>query len=107
MDEATACMSVRERRLSSRLTLRAWLRSGFGVRSGTFASRKSSSNDSARASSSYQPQYLRITALALMDHGGDAEARGARELLVRLIETYPGSSDVVMAHDHLGELDAR
>jgi hypothetical protein len=60
-----------------------------------------------RASSSYRPQYLRIKALALMDHGGDAEALGARELLVRLIETYPGSGDVVMAHEHLGELDAR
>ena len=60
-----------------------------------------------RASSSYRSQYLRIKALALMDHGGDPEARGARELLVRLIETYPGSSDVVMAHEHLGELDAR
>ena len=60
-----------------------------------------------RASSSYRPQYLRIKALALMDHGGDAEARGSRELLVRLTETYPGSGDVVMAHEHLGELDAR
>jgi hypothetical protein len=60
-----------------------------------------------RANSSYRSQYLRIKALALMDHGGDAEARGARELLVRLIETYPGSGDVVMAHEHLGELDAR
>ena len=60
-----------------------------------------------RASSSYGPQYLRIKALALMDHGGDPEARGARELLVRLIETYPGSGDVVMAHEQLGELDAR
>lgn len=60
-----------------------------------------------RASSSYRPQYLRVKALALMDHGGHAEARGARELLVRLIETFPGSGDVVMAHEHLGELDAR
>ena len=42
-----------------------------------------------------------------MDHGGDAEARGARELLVRLIETFPGSGDIVIAHEHLGELDAR
>ena len=60
-----------------------------------------------RASSSYRPQYLRVKALALMDHGGYAEARGARELLDRLIETFPGSGDVVMAHEHLGELDAR
>ena len=60
-----------------------------------------------RASSSYRPQYLRIKALALMDHGGSAEASGARELLVRVIEIYPGSMDVVMAHEHLGELDAR
>jgi tetratricopeptide (TPR) repeat protein len=52
-------------------------------------------------------QYLRIKALALMGHGGKAEARGARELLVRVIETYPESGDVVMAHEHLGELDAR
>jgi hypothetical protein len=60
-----------------------------------------------RASSSHRSQYLRIKALALMDQGGNAEARGARELLVRVIETYPGSLDVVMAHEHLGELDAR
>ena len=58
-------------------------------------------------SSSYRPQYLRIKALALMDHGGSAEASGARELLVRVIEVYPGSMDVVMAHEHVGELDAR
>ena len=60
-----------------------------------------------RASSFNRSQYLRIKALALMDHGGNTEARAARELLVRLIETYPGSGDVVMAHEHLGELDAR
>jgi tetratricopeptide (TPR) repeat protein len=52
-------------------------------------------------------QYLRIKALALIDHGGKAEARGARELLVRVIENYPESGDVVMAHEHLGELDVR
>lgn len=60
-----------------------------------------------RATSVNRSQYLRIKALALIGQGGSAEARGARELLVRMIETYPGSGDVVMAHEHLGELDAR
>lgn len=60
-----------------------------------------------RASSPNRPQFLRIKALALMDQGGDEEARGARALLVRVIEAYPGSQDVVLAHEHLGELDAR
>jgi tetratricopeptide (TPR) repeat protein len=60
-----------------------------------------------RARSFSRSQYLRIKALALMGHGGKAEARGARELLVRVIETYPGSGDVVMAHEHLAELDVR
>ena len=45
-------------------------------------------------------QYLRIKALALMAHGGKAEGCGARELLVRLIDSYPESGDVVMAHEH-------
>jgi tetratricopeptide (TPR) repeat protein len=61
----------------------------------------------SRARPFNRPQYLRIKALALIHRGGEAEARGARELLVRVIETYPESLDVVMAHEHLGELDAR
>jgi tetratricopeptide (TPR) repeat protein len=54
-----------------------------------------------------RPQYLRIKALALMEQGGKLEATGARELLARVIELYPESGDVVLAHEHLGELDAR
>jgi predicted Zn-dependent protease len=42
-----------------------------------------------------------------MGHGGKAEARGARGLLVRVIEDYPDTGDVVMAHEHLAELDVR
>jgi tetratricopeptide (TPR) repeat protein len=61
----------------------------------------------ARARDFNRSQYLRIKALALVEHGGKAEARGARELLVRVIEGYPESGDVVMAHEHLAELDVR
>ena len=61
----------------------------------------------ARARPFNRSQYLRMKALALMDRGGKTEARAARELLVRVIEKYPESLDVVMAHEHLGELDAR
>ena len=60
-----------------------------------------------RARAFNRPQYLRIKALALIEHGGKPQAAGARQLLVRLIETYPESLDVVLAHEHLGELDAR
>jgi tetratricopeptide (TPR) repeat protein len=60
-----------------------------------------------RARDFNRSQYLRIKALALMDHGGRAEARGARELLVRVIEGHPDSGDIVMAHEHLAELDVR
>ncbi len=61
----------------------------------------------SRARGSSRSQYLRIKALALIGAGGKAEAKGARELLVRVIETYPESGDVVMAHEHLAELDVR
>jgi tetratricopeptide (TPR) repeat protein len=54
-----------------------------------------------------RPQYLRIKALALAEHGGRREAEGARELLTRLIEEYPEAGDVVMAHEQLAELDER
>lgn len=60
-----------------------------------------------RARTFNRSQYLRIKALALMEHGGRAEAKGARALLARVIETYPESGDVVMAHEHLAELDVR
>jgi tetratricopeptide (TPR) repeat protein len=60
-----------------------------------------------RARDFNRSQYLRIKALALVNHGGTAEASGARELLVRVIEGYPDSGDVVMAHEHLAELDVR
>lgn len=60
-----------------------------------------------RARAFNRPQYLRIKALALIAHGGMAEAKGARGLLRRVIKDYPESLDVVMAHEHLGELDAR
>lgn len=42
-----------------------------------------------------------------MDESGKEEARGSRELLSRVIELYPDSGDVVLAHECLGELDAR
>jgi hypothetical protein len=61
----------------------------------------------ARTRDFNRPQYLRIKALALMGHGGKAEVRGARELLARVIEDYPDAGDVVMAHEHLAELDVR
>jgi tetratricopeptide (TPR) repeat protein len=54
-----------------------------------------------------RPQYLRIKALALAEHGGRREAEGARELLMRLIEEYPDAGDVVIAHEQLAELDER
>jgi tetratricopeptide (TPR) repeat protein len=60
-----------------------------------------------RARAFNRPQYLRIKALALMDDGGKAKATGARELLARVIDTYPESGDVVMAYEHLAELDVR
>jgi predicted Zn-dependent protease len=60
-----------------------------------------------RARAFNRPQYLRIKALALLGNGGKAEARGARELLVRVVENYPEAGDVVMAHEHLAELDLR
>ncbi len=61
----------------------------------------------SRARGFNRSQYLRIKALALIAAGGKAKAKGARELLVRVIETYPESGDVVMAHEHLAELDVR
>ena len=58
-----------------------------------------------RAREINRPQYLRIKALALLGHGGNAETVGARELLSRVIDNYPEAGDVVMAHEHLGEID--
>lgn len=60
-----------------------------------------------RARDFNRSQYLRIKALALVDHGGKAEAKGARELLLRVIEGYPESGDVVLAYEQLAELDLR
>jgi tetratricopeptide (TPR) repeat protein len=60
-----------------------------------------------RARAYNRPQYLTIKAGALLGHGGQPEIEGARRLLLRVIETYPESLDVVAAHELLGGLDAR
>lgn len=60
-----------------------------------------------RAREYNRPQYLAIKAGALLAHGGKAEAKGARRLLLRVIEMYPESMSVVSAHEQLGALDAR
>lgn len=60
-----------------------------------------------RARNSNRPQYLRIKALALLEQGGRKEGRAARELLNRVIQDYPDSLDVVVAHEALGESYAR
>jgi tetratricopeptide (TPR) repeat protein len=60
-----------------------------------------------RARTHNRPQYLGIKAAALINTGGKSEAEGARRLLLRVIETYPESLEVVLAHEQLGELDTR
>ena len=60
-----------------------------------------------RAREYNRPQYLAIKAGALLAYGGKGEAAGARHLLLRVIETYPESLDVVGAHELLGQLDVR
>lgn len=60
-----------------------------------------------RARDYNRSQYLAIKAGALLAHGGKAETKGARRLLLRVIETYPESLSVVSAHEQLGALDSR
>jgi tetratricopeptide (TPR) repeat protein len=45
-----------------------------------------------RARPHNQSQYLRIKAITLREHGGEAERRGARELNERVLRNYPDAS---------------
>ncbi len=57
----------------------------------------------SRARADNRPQYLRVKALTLLEEGGGKERSAARDLLQRVIDDYPGSLDVVIAHEGLGE----
>lgn len=61
----------------------------------------------SRARSSSRPQYLRIKGLALLASGGTKERLAARGLLQRVLDEYPDSLDVVVAHEGLGEVYER
>jgi tetratricopeptide (TPR) repeat protein len=60
-----------------------------------------------RARAHNRPQYLRVKALALLDHGGRKERRAARDLLQRVLTDYPDSLDVVVAREALGQICER
>jgi hypothetical protein len=61
-----------------------------------------------RARPHNRPQYLRVKALSLQDHGGRAERLGARELFERVLRDYPASAfDVAVAREGLAQLAER
>lgn len=60
-----------------------------------------------RARTYNRPQYLRIKGLVLVRTGNESERLAGRALLRRVIDTYPHSFDVVIAHEALGESFAR
>jgi hypothetical protein len=58
-----------------------------------------------RALAHNRPQYLRIKAISLREHGGEAERRAARELNERVIREYPEAAfDVLVAREELARL---
>jgi hypothetical protein len=59
----------------------------------------------SRARPYNRPQYLRVKAIALREHGGNDHRRAARDLNERLIRDYPDSfPDLVVAHEQLALL---
>lgn len=54
-----------------------------------------------------RPQYLRIKAVNLLDAPNAENEAVARELLSRILDEYPESFDVHLAHEILGELFAK
>ena len=58
-----------------------------------------------RARPHNRPQYLRIKAISLREHGGEAQRRAARELNERVIREYPEAAfDVLVAREELARL---
>jgi hypothetical protein len=61
-----------------------------------------------RARPHKRPQYLRIKAISLREHGGEAGRRGARELNERVLSDYPNSAfDVAVCLAELATLAER
>jgi tetratricopeptide (TPR) repeat protein len=59
----------------------------------------------SRARPYNRPQYLRVKAIALREHGGKDHRRAAGELFERVIRDYPDSYfDLVVAHEQLALL---